>query len=261
MSVKFKVAAALIAVVVLSGGYAFAAGSTSPSSTTIYGCKLKIGGFVRIESGPGRCNTRVEDPVQWNVTGPQGPQGVAGPQGPQGPQGPAGPAGAKGDPGATGAQGPQGPQGAVGPTGPKGDKGDAGATGATGAPGPQGPAGPSGSGAPKLYFATAGVSNFNTAPKTIVQIDNIAAGTYLVNASTRIYSDAYGGCHLVDGNGNSLGPADASWDSNTSNLTAVLAAEVTFTQPATVRVDCSAPLTQTGWSYGNTSLSVLAVTP
>jgi hypothetical protein len=105
------------------------------------------------------------------------------------------------------------------------------------------------------------VSNFNTAPKTIVRIDNIAPGTYLVNASTRIYSDAYGGCSLVDGNGNALGSDHADWDSNTSNLTMAIAAEVTFTQPGTVRVDCGAPLTQTGWSHGYSTLSVLAVTP
>src|SRR5476649_1568405 len=111
MSAKFKVGAALIAAVMASGGYAFAA-VTAPPSSTIYACELKAGGLVRIVNGPGQCNTKLENPLQWNTAGPQGAAGVPGPQGAPGPKG------ANGSPGANGTPGTPGPKGANGAPAP-----------------------------------------------------------------------------------------------------------------------------------------------
>ena len=80
-------------------------------AATIYGCYGKFIGMVRVVSGPGKCDLKLEIPMSWNSEGPigpAGPTGATGPQGPQGAQGPAGPAG------------PEGPQGAQGPAGPAG---------------------------------------------------------------------------------------------------------------------------------------------
>jgi hypothetical protein len=173
---KVKVAAAVIAAATLSGGAAvWATTSTSPSTSTIWACKINATGLVRVVDGPSQCSSRYETALSWNVvgpkgatgatgpagakgatgaTGPQGPRGFTGPVGPQGPKGDkgaTGATGAKGDPGATGATGPAGEKGdpgatgATGPAGEKGEKGETGATGATGAQGPPGPAGTGGS--------------------------------------------------------------------------------------------------------------------
>ena len=83
---------------------------------TIYGCKDRLFGFVRIVSGPGNCD-RLEIPISWNSVGPQGPQGWTGPAGPMGPMGPIGPAGPVGPIGPVGPAGPAGPGGPGGPPG------------------------------------------------------------------------------------------------------------------------------------------------
>ncbi|MDO8572720.1 MAG: hypothetical protein Q7S11_03045 [bacterium] len=87
-------------------------------------CVKKEGAMYMIGEGFKRADCKDNDqPISWNVTGPQGPQGipgVAGPVGAQGQTGPQGPAGVNGLPGADGAQGlqgPVGPQGIQGPTG------------------------------------------------------------------------------------------------------------------------------------------------
>jgi len=95
-------------------------------AATIYGCYGKFIGMVRVVSGPGKCDLKLEIPMSWNSEGPigpAGPTGATGPQGPQGAQGPAGPAGPEGPQGAqgpAGPAGPEGPQGAQGPAGPAG---------------------------------------------------------------------------------------------------------------------------------------------
>jgi hypothetical protein len=147
---KVKVVVAMIAAATLSGGTAVWATTSSPPSApaTIWACKAKYTGLIRVVDGPGRCSSRFETPLSWNVVGPAGPTGPQGVKGETGATGPAGPIGPKGDTGATGA---------TGPAGPKGDKGDTGATGPAGAPGatgpqgPQGPQGPAGSGGAAAY--------------------------------------------------------------------------------------------------------------
>ena len=98
-------------------------------SDVIYGCYSKILGILRIVSGPGKCDVKLEVPIAWNQVGPTGPQGLQGP---------------KGDPGLTGATGLKGDTGPVGPQGLQGPKGDPGLTGATGLKGDTGPMGPAG---------------------------------------------------------------------------------------------------------------------
>jgi hypothetical protein len=91
------------------------------ADTSITGCVADNGRLRVIDSGDS-CR-KGEEPLIWDVLGPQGPTGEQGAPGPAGPQGP------------TGATGPQGLIGPQGTTGPKGD---------TGSEGPQGPAGPPG---------------------------------------------------------------------------------------------------------------------
>jgi hypothetical protein len=76
-------------------------------AATVYGCYGKFIGVVRIVSGPGKCDLKLEIPISWDSVGPQGPMGLTGPAGATGPAGPTGPAGA------TGQAGPQGPAGAA----------------------------------------------------------------------------------------------------------------------------------------------------
>jgi hypothetical protein len=143
---KVKVLGAVIAAATLSGGAAVWATTTPPPSTpsTIWACKIKVTGLVRVVDGPGQCSTRYETPLSWNVVGPKGATGATGPAGARGATGPAGPIGPKGATGATGAKGATGPAGPIGPQGPKGDTGATGAAGATGAPGPAGAKGDTG---------------------------------------------------------------------------------------------------------------------
>src|SRR6266511_312857 len=88
---------------------------------------------LRIVDSPQDCR-KYEQPLSWNVQGPQGqpvdpgsagPAGPAG-AGPAGAAGPAGPPGVQGQPGPAGLpgeQGPPGPQGLTGPQGPAGEPG------------------------------------------------------------------------------------------------------------------------------------------
>jgi hypothetical protein len=146
---KLKVGAAVIAAAVLSGGAAtWATTSPSPAApTTIWACKIKITGLVRVTDGPGQCSSKYETALSWNVVGPKGDTGAIGPKGSTGATGATGAtggAGAKGSTGATGPAGPMGPQGAKGLKGDTGATGSAGATGATGAAGPGGAKGDKG---------------------------------------------------------------------------------------------------------------------
>ena len=87
----------------------------------IHACVRQATGVVRIVGPNGQCRTGdprfFENPLHWNIQGPQGAQGDPGPQGPQGLQGAQG---AQGDPGPQGPQGLQGPPGAQGAQGPAG---------------------------------------------------------------------------------------------------------------------------------------------
>lgn len=96
------VASSTIALALLGGGIAFAAGAIPGTDGVISGCYQKEQGQLRVVAEGTTCRPS-EHAISWNQTGPQGP---AGPQGPTGPQGPAGP---------TGATGPAGPQGPAGP--------------------------------------------------------------------------------------------------------------------------------------------------
>lgn len=119
-----------------------------PDSGVIHGCYGKPGtpqrGELRvIDASRGEVCKVIENPLNWNQTGPTGPTGATGATGPTGPTGATGPTGPKGATGArgpTGVRGPTGATGATGATGPTGPTG-AGTTGPTGPPGPTGPTG------------------------------------------------------------------------------------------------------------------------
>ena len=66
------------------------------SAETLYGCKNKTNGSVRIVDAGVACKNS-EVPVSWSSVGIQGPAGPAGPAGPPGPKGQIGPAGPAGD--------------------------------------------------------------------------------------------------------------------------------------------------------------------
>lgn len=108
---------------VLAGGAAFA-GQSAPhrAKGVIFACAQKQGGRLRVVAGSGSCR-RGEQPLAWNI---QGPQGKRGPSGEAGSQGPAGASGAQGARGATGAAGPAGAAGPTGARGPAGPTGPAG---------------------------------------------------------------------------------------------------------------------------------------
>jgi hypothetical protein len=95
---------------------------------TIYACKLKSLGTIRLVSATTNCSS-LEVKVSWESGGGTGGVGPAGPEGPIGPPGPAGPAGLAGAAGPAGAPGIQGPQGPAGETGPQGLQGIQGAAG------------------------------------------------------------------------------------------------------------------------------------
>jgi hypothetical protein len=110
---------------------------THGKTTTINAC-VKRDGTIRIVDAGARC-AGSEQPLTWNVQGPQGPKGDTGARGP------------KGDTGPQGRKGDTGPQGLKGDTGPQGLKGDTGPQGVQGEPGTPGPKGDTGSqGAPGL---------------------------------------------------------------------------------------------------------------
>jgi hypothetical protein len=108
---------------VLAAGAALA-GQSRPHRTkgVIFACAQKQGGRLRVVGAASACH-RGEQPLAWNI---QGPQGKRGPSGEAGSQGPPGTAGAQGPTGATGAQGPTGAAGAAGARGPAGPTGPAG---------------------------------------------------------------------------------------------------------------------------------------
>lgn len=110
-------------VVILAAGAAFA-GQSAPHRTkgVVFACVQKQGGRLRVVAGAGSCR-RGEQPLAWNI---QGPQGKRGPSGADGSQGPAGASGAQGARGATGAAGPAGAAGQAGARGPAGPTGPAG---------------------------------------------------------------------------------------------------------------------------------------
>ncbi|HUK95112.1 MAG TPA: lamin tail domain-containing protein [Gaiellaceae bacterium] len=105
---------------VVAAGAALA-GQSKPhrAKGVIFACVQRPGGRLRVVAGTGSCR-RGEQPLAWNI---QGPQGKPGPSGADGSQGPAGPSGAQGARGATGAGGPAGAAGARGPAGPTGPAG------------------------------------------------------------------------------------------------------------------------------------------
>ena len=89
---RLRVLAALLAggAVAVATGTALALGGAQTEASAIHACRHPNGGWVRIVgSADGACRPR-EQPVSWNVQGPQGDPG---------PEGPAGPKGDKGDPG------------------------------------------------------------------------------------------------------------------------------------------------------------------
>ena len=134
---------AAVALTVLGGGVAFAAGTTSPAGATYAGCLNRASGVlyhVQTSTSPAPRCTQHDTVITWNSQGPKGDPRPAGQTGPTGPKGDAGP------PGATGATGPAGPARPKGDTGAVGSPGADGATGAKGDTGPAGPAGPAGSG-------------------------------------------------------------------------------------------------------------------
>lgn len=59
-------------------------------STLVHACVSRKTGAVRIVGQPSACDLRKENPVRWNVVGPEGPMGPPGPRGLAGPAGPAG---------------------------------------------------------------------------------------------------------------------------------------------------------------------------
>jgi hypothetical protein len=87
---KLKLAAALVAGVILgSGGVAVAA----TTATVISACRHKTTGVLRIPAAGKRC-TKSETAVSWNVKGQAGARGATGPAGPTGAPAPAGSIGA-----------------------------------------------------------------------------------------------------------------------------------------------------------------------
>ncbi len=87
--------AAVVAVVAFLGAAAFAVASAmNEESEVIHAC-VDPGGELRLVESDEECRPN-EEPVHWNVEGPEGPAGPEGEQGPQGPEGPAGPEGPEG---------------------------------------------------------------------------------------------------------------------------------------------------------------------
>jgi len=109
----FRVLLGAVTLLVLAGGTTLAASAIDaglPTTTTISACRNLYGGQLRVPAAGTVCR-RYEQPLAWNVQGPQGDAGPPGAPGSKGDRGPVGPAG------------PVGPQGPAGPQGPKGDPG------------------------------------------------------------------------------------------------------------------------------------------
>lgn len=106
---------ACMIVLVLSGAGVYAS-TTQTSTSTIYACKKKEVGLLRVVDENTSC-TKNETKISWNIVGPKGDIGDPGATGPAGPQGPAGKDGAQGAPGPQGTAGFQGEQGIQGPPG------------------------------------------------------------------------------------------------------------------------------------------------
>jgi hypothetical protein len=105
----------LVAAAVVVGGAAVAMGTDEPEQ--IHACIKSTGGQLRVVEADQECLSS-EQPLVWNVEGPQGEQGPVGPAGPQGEPGTDGAAGAPGPAGPAGPAGPPGPAGGGEPTGP-----------------------------------------------------------------------------------------------------------------------------------------------
>jgi hypothetical protein len=95
------IALALVGVLLAAGVATAAVKQLTADDGVVHAC-VGVAGVLRI--APARGCTRIEDPLDWNQTGPRGPQGAPGPQGP------------KGDPGTPGADGAAGAQGERGPS-------------------------------------------------------------------------------------------------------------------------------------------------
>jgi Lamin Tail Domain len=89
---RLRVLAALLAGGAVAGaaGTALALGGAQPEASAIHACRHPNGGWVRIVASESACRPR-EQPVSWNVQGPQGEPGPAGPAGPKGDKGDPGP--------------------------------------------------------------------------------------------------------------------------------------------------------------------------
>lgn len=137
--------------------------ASTASASTIYTCKKKRGGAIRIVTKKTKCR-KSEKKLTW---------------------------------GSTGSRGPRGPVGPVGPAGVSGSNGSAGATGATGAAGATGPAGPSNG-----YIDEAPQSSLDATHKVIATL-TLPAGKYLVSAKVIIQRGGVGGetdCYIrLDG--------------------------------------------------------------
>jgi hypothetical protein len=216
------VATSATAVLLLGGGSATAAGSTSalqtaaalPANSVTGPVQVKDGTLYQADLAPafvkalygvynntvttpsivngavteGKLSADVQAKLNKVATGEQGPKGDTGLTGPQGP---VGADGAKGDTGAPGEQGPKGDTGLTGPQGPagaagaKGDKGDKGDTGL------QGPAGDPATDAFGKQggsmvidpTAIATIGGSWVTGKTDLKSFNLPAGTWLINSA------------------------------------------------------------------------------
>ena len=200
--------AAVAAVVTL--GMAGVAGAAVIPGTDglIHGCYQRITGQLRVVDEGTRC-LALEQPVQWNQTGPQGPQGV---------------------------QGVPGPQGETGPEGPRG---------LTGPEGPRGPAGPKGD--PGFSDAYTGVQanriNVNGSLVPIVSV-NVPAGAYMIQAKASVLlsddTESVGWCELLE---NGARGADTSWwgftDDPFEKTTVPLMTAASYAQPTTITLTCT----------------------
>lgn len=109
---RVRVGALSALVLVLAAAAAGAGVTALLADDVISACRSKTTGVLRVPA-PGTPCKSDEQPLQWNVRGPEGPAGPAGPAGTPGADGATGPAGPAGERGATGATGPQGPPGPV----------------------------------------------------------------------------------------------------------------------------------------------------
>jgi hypothetical protein len=113
----------LISLVLVCAILSLGAIESATADEVIYGCVQKNAGNLRVVDSPSQCNLRNENPISWNLVGPQGPVGPTGPQGPAGQAGEPGPMGPPGPIGDKGNRGDPGPQGQIGSTGPQGPPG------------------------------------------------------------------------------------------------------------------------------------------